>query len=49
MKYLKEIHDKPNDSFDIDLADKEEKTRCIKLHGSLGTTVGYSCGGLQWI
>ena len=32
MKYLKEIHDKPNDSFDIDLADKEEKT--IKLYGS---------------
>ena len=37
MKDLKEIHDKPNDSFDMDLAEKEEKTRCIKLYGLLAS------------
>ena len=34
---LKEIHDKPNDSFDMGLAEKEEKTRCVKLYGLLAS------------
>ena len=33
MKDLKEIHEKPNDKFDMDLATTEEKARCIKLYG----------------
>ena len=33
MKDLKEIRDKPNESFDMDLATTEEKTRRIKLYG----------------
>ena len=37
MQDLKKIHDKPNDSFDMDLAEKAEKTRCIKLYGLLAS------------
>ena len=37
MKDLKEIHDKPNEKFDMDLATTEEKTRCIKLYGLLAS------------
>ena len=37
MKHLKETHDKPNESFDMDLATTEEKTRCINLYGLLAS------------
>ena len=37
MKDLKEIHEKPNDKFDMDLATEAEKTRCIKLYGLLAS------------
>ena len=37
MKGLKEICDKPNESFDMDLATTEEKTWCIKLYGLLAS------------
>ena len=37
MKDLKEVHDKPNESFDMGLATGEEKTRCIKLYGLLAS------------
>ena len=37
MKDLKEIHDKPNEKFDMDLATTGEKTRRIKLHGLLAS------------
>ena len=37
VKDLKETHDRPNDSFDMDLAEKEEKARCIKLYGLLAS------------
>ena len=40
MKDLKEIHDKPNESFDMDLATTGEKTRCIKLYGFLASLRG---------
>ena len=30
---LKEIHEKPSDKFDMDLATEAEKTRCIKFFG----------------
>ena len=36
MKDLKEIHDKPNDNFDMDLGQREE-TRCLKLYGLLAS------------
>ena len=59
MKDFKEIHEKPNESFDWDLATSQDKTRCIKLYGLLacvsfiderkGAAIGESCGGLQWI
>ena len=32
-KDLKEIYDKPNESFDMALAITEEKSRCIKVYG----------------
>ena len=38
-KDLKEIDDKPNESFDMDLATTEEKARCIKLYGLLASLV----------
>ena len=37
MKDLKGIHDKPNDSFDMDLAPTAEKTMYIKLYGLLAS------------
>ena len=37
MKGLKEIHDKPSEKFDVDLAADGEKTRCIKLYGLLAS------------
>ena len=37
MKDLKEIHEMPNDKFDMDLATEAEKTRCIKLYGLLAS------------
>ena len=37
MKDLKEIHEKPNDKFDMDLATEAEKTRRIKLYGLLAS------------
>ena len=37
MKDLKEIHDKPSEKLDMDLATTEEKTRCIKLYGLLAS------------
>ena len=37
VKGLKEIHEKPNEKFDVDLATTEEKTRCIKLYGLLAS------------
>ena len=37
MKGLKEIHDKPNENFDMDLATTAEKTRCIKPYGLLAS------------
>ena len=48
MKDLKEIHDKPNENFDIDLATTEEKARCISssmdcysfVDEGQGTTIG---------
>ena len=40
MKDLKEIPDKPNESFDMDLAATGEKTRCIKLYGLLASFMG---------
>ena len=33
MKDLKEVHDKPKEKFDMDLATGEDKSRCIKLYG----------------
>ena len=30
---LKEIHEKPSDKFDMELADDAERTRRIKPHG----------------
>ena len=38
VKDLKEVHDKPNESFDMDLVDEGQ-----------GNTIDESCGGLQWI
>ena len=35
MQDLKEIHEKPHDKFDIDLATEAAKTRCIKQYGLL--------------
>ena len=35
VKGLKEIHEKPNEKFDMDLATTKEKARCIKLYGLL--------------
>ena len=32
IKKLKDIHDKPNEKFDMDLATTKEKPRCIKLY-----------------
>ena len=54
VKDLKEVHEKPSESFEWDLATSEEKTRCITLYGSLieerkGTAIGESCGRLQCI
>ena len=54
MKDLKQIRDKPNEKFDMDLATDSEKARCIRLFGLLysfiderkGTTTGESCAGL---
>ena len=54
MKDLKQIRDKPNEKFDMDLATDSEKARCIRLFGLLysfiderkGTTTGESCGRL---
>ena len=37
MKDLKEIHVKPNESFDMDLATTQKKTRRIKLCGLLAS------------
>ena len=37
VKGLKEIHEKPNEKFDMDLATTEEKTRCAKLDGLLAS------------
>ena len=37
MQDLKGTHDKPNESFDMDLATTEEKTICIKLYGLLAS------------
>ena len=37
MKDLKEIHEKPNDKFDIDLATEAEKTRRVKFYGLLAS------------
>ena len=37
MNDLKEIHEKPNEKFDMDLASTEEKTRCTKLYGLLAS------------
>ena len=34
---LKEVHEKPNEKFDMDLATEAEKTRCIKLYGFLAS------------
>ena len=34
---LKEIHEKPNEKLDMDLATTEEKTRCVKLYGLLAS------------
>ena len=39
MKDLKEIHDKPKDKFDMELADDAEKSRRIKLYGLLASLV----------
>ena len=36
-KDLKEVHEKQNDKFDMDLATTEEKTRCIKFYGLLAS------------
>ena len=56
MKDLKEIHEKPNDKFDMDLATAAEEDQ---VHQALwivsfidegkSTAIGESCGGLQWI
>ena len=37
MKDLKEIHEKPKEKFDWDLAASEEKTRRIKRYGLLAS------------
>ena len=37
VKDLKDIHDKPSENFDMDLATGEEKARCIRLYGSLAS------------
>ena len=37
MKDLKEVHEKPNDKFDMDLATEAEKARCIKPYGLLAS------------
>ena len=57
VKDLKEINEKPNESFEMDLANEAEKAR--EGHQALwivsfiderkGTASGESCGGLQWI
>ena len=55
MKDMKEIRDKPNEKFDMDLATNSEKTRCIELYGKSltderkGTAIGEGCGRLGWI
>ena len=35
MKDVKEIHEKPDGKFDMDLATEAEKARCTKLSGLL--------------
>ena len=58
MKDLKETHEKPNESFDWDLGNLRREDH---VHQALwfvgfidekkgqGTTIGESCGSLQWI
>ena len=40
MKDLKEVYDTPNEKFDMDLATRAEKSRCIKLYGLLASLMG---------
>ena len=57
VKDSKEIHEKPNDKFDMDLATEAEKTRRIKLYGLLASLmrgralqlVKAVAGRLQWV
>ena len=47
MKDLKEVHDKPNDNFDMDLATGEEKIRRIKSYGLLASLM--RAGHYNWL
>ena len=46
MKDLKEMHEKPNEATEEDLATEAEKTRCIKLYGLLASLTALMPGGV---
>ena len=50
MKDLKEIHDKPNKNFDMDLDLVHQALWIVSfVDEGQGAKIGESCGGLQWI